>query len=55
MKDFIIAIYRFLDNLFLKVDNKAIDKRLKLTNSQVITTVIVSAKYFYGNQLSACA
>lgn len=55
MKDFTIAIYCFIDDLLLKIDNKSIDKRRKLTNSQVITTVIVSAKYFYGNQASACA
>lgn len=55
MKDFTIAIYCFLDDLLLKFDTKAIDKRRKLTNAQVITTVIVSAKYFYGNQVSACA
>ncbi len=55
MKDFTIAIYCFLDDLLLKIDNKEPDKRRKLTNSQIITTVIVSAKYFYGNQVSACA
>jgi hypothetical protein len=54
MKDFIIAIYCFVDYLLLKLDNKSIDKRRKLSNSQVITTVVISAKYFYGNQTSAC-
>ncbi len=54
MKDFTIAIYCFIDDLLLKIDNKPIDKRRKLSNSQVITTVILSAKYFYGNQASAC-
>jgi hypothetical protein len=54
MKDFTIAIYCFVDDLLLKIDNKSIDKRRKLSNSQVITTVIISAKYFYGNQTSAC-
>jgi hypothetical protein len=29
-----------------KIDNKSIDKRRKLNNSQVITIVIISAKYF---------
>jgi len=55
MKDFTIAIYCFLDDLLLKFDSKELDKRRKLTNSQVITTAILSAKYFYGNQASACA
>ncbi|MEA5261078.1 IS982 family transposase [Arcicella aquatica] len=54
MKDFTIAIYCFIDDLLLKIDNNPIDKRRKLSNSQVITTVILSAKYFYGNQMSAC-
>ena len=55
MKDFTIAIYCFIDDLLLKIDDKELDKRRKLTNSQVITTVILSGKYFYGNQASACA
>lgn len=57
MKDFTIAIYCFVDDLLLKFDNKSIDKRRKLSNSQVITTVIIPAKYLYGNQnqTSACS
>lgn len=54
MKDFTIAIYCFVDDLLLKFDDKQLDKRRKLTNAQVITTVIISAKYFYGNHASAC-
>ena len=55
MNDFTIAIYCFVDDLLLKIDNKSLDKRRKLTNSQIITIVIISSKYFYGNQTSACA
>lgn len=55
MKDFTIAIYCFIDDLLSRIDNKELDKRRKLSNSQVITTVIISGKYFYGNQSSACA
>ena len=55
MKDFTIAIYCFVDDLLLKIDGKQLDKRRKLTNAQLITTVILSAKYFYGNQTSACS
>lgn len=54
MKDFTIAIYCFLDDLLLQIDNKTLDKRRKLSNSEVITAVILSAKYFYGNQFAAC-
>lgn len=55
MKNFTIAIYCFIDDLLSKIDDKELDKRRKLSNSQVITTVIISGKYFYGNQASACA
>ena len=55
MNDFTIAIYCFVDDLLLKIDDKSLDKRRKLTNSQIITTVIISSKYFYENQVSACA
>ena len=46
MNNFTITIYRFTDDLLLKIDNELLDKRCKLTNSQVITTVILSSKYF---------
>ena len=55
MNDFTIAIYCFVDDLLLKIDDKSPDKRRKLTNYQIITTVIISSKYFYGYQVSACA
>lgn len=55
MKDFTIAIYCFLDDLLLKINPEAIDNRRKLTDAQVVTTVILAAKYFYGNQASACS
>lgn len=54
MKDFTIAIYCFLDDLVLKINPKPFDNRRKLTDPQVITTVVLAAKYFYGNQASAC-
>ena len=55
MNDFTIAIYCFVDDSLLKMDDKSLDKRRKLINSQIITTVIISSKYFYENQVSACA
>lgn len=54
MRDFTIAIYCFIDDLLKKRQNTSLDKRRKLSDAQVITTVIVSAKYFYGNQHAAC-
>ncbi len=54
MKDFTVAIYCFIDDLLKKTQNIFIDSRRKISDAQVITTVIISAKYFYGNQHSAC-
>ncbi len=55
MEDFTIAIYCFIDDLLLKMNPKPVDKRRKLTDSQVITTAILATKYFYGNQTTACS
>jgi hypothetical protein len=54
MKDFTVAIYCFIDDLLKKTQNTFIDSRRKLNDAQIITTVIISAKYFYGNQDAAC-
>jgi Transposase DDE domain len=54
MKDFTIAIYCLIDDLLLRMNPNPTDKRRKLTDAQVITTAILAAKYFYGNQASAC-
>jgi len=55
MKDFTIAIYCFLDDLLLKMDTAPADKRQKLSDAQVVTGVVLAARYFYGNQASACS
>ena len=54
MKDFTVAIYCFVDDLLQKISQNALDARRKLTDAQIITTVLVSARYFYGNQCAAC-
>jgi hypothetical protein len=55
MTDFTVAIYCFIDDLLQKIEkNISTDSRRKLTDAQVITTVIISAKFFYGNQHAAC-
>jgi hypothetical protein len=54
MKDFTIAIYCFLDDLLQKIEPKYLDSRRKLNDAQILTTVIVSARYFYGNHTTAC-
>lgn len=54
MKDFTIAIYCFIDDLLQKIEKKELDSRRKLNDAQVITIAIVSARFFYGNQATAC-
>lgn len=50
MKDFTVAIYCFLDDLCKVWVEKPLDSRRKLTEAQVMTTVILAARYFHGNQ-----
>lgn len=47
--------YCFLDDLLITIHNDQVDKRRKLSDAQVITTVVLAAKYFYGNQTTACS
>lgn len=49
MEDEIIAIYCFIDDV-LKSMNHPEDKRRKVSDSEILTTAIVSGKYFYGHQ-----
>ncbi len=49
MKNFTIAIYCFLDDLCKVLEEKT-DTRRKLTDAQVMTTAILAAYYFHGNQ-----
>ncbi len=49
-----LAIYGFIDDLLKKTQTISIDKRRKLSGAQVITTLIISAKYFYGNRHTPC-
>jgi hypothetical protein len=55
MQDFTIAIYCFIDDLLQTIDKKRLDSRRKLSDAQVITTAIIAARYFQGNQANACA
>jgi hypothetical protein len=49
--DYTIAIYCFLDDYLNTVQKKAVSKTT--TNAQLITTVLVAAKYFSGNWVKA--
>ena len=51
MTDYTIAIYCFLDDYLNTVQKKAVSKTT--TNTQLITTVLVAAKYFSGNWVKA--
>jgi hypothetical protein len=54
MGDFTIAIYCFLDDFLKKMQTKALDSRRKLNDAQVLSTVLIAARYFYGNHTVAC-
>jgi hypothetical protein len=55
MKDFTLAIYCIIDDLLQKIQpNPVLDSRRKLSDAQVITPLLISARYFYGNQWAAC-
>jgi hypothetical protein len=56
MNDFTIAIYCFLDDLEKKIGFCApAHFNRKLSDIEVITTLIISVKYYSGNQLAACS
>jgi hypothetical protein len=55
VKDFTLTTYCFIDDLLKKIQsNPALDSRRKLSDAQVITTLLISVRYFYGNQWAAC-
>ncbi len=53
MTDYTIAIYCFMDD-YLKISRPKMDKRRKVSDAEILTTALLSAQYFYGNQYSAC-
>lgn len=52
MTDYAIAIYCFLDD-YLKISNPKEDYRRKISNAEIITTVLLATRYFHGNFVSA--
>lgn len=52
MTDYTIAIYCFMDD-YLKISQPKMDARRKVTDAEILTTALLSAQYFYGNQHSA--
>jgi hypothetical protein len=54
MEDKVIAIYCLIDDILKKLGHIE-DSRIRVNDSEVITTAIVSAMYFYGHQERAIA
>jgi len=56
MSEKVVAIYCFLDDFFLETNHQGSLKPQatpKVSDSIVLTTAIISARFFYGNQASA--
>lgn len=52
MSDYTIAIYCFLDD-YLKICAPKEDYRRKISNAELICTVLLAARYFHGNFVTA--
>jgi hypothetical protein len=53
MKEQTIAIYCFIDDFFHTIGRKN-DVHCKISDAEILTTALLSARYFYGNLHSAC-
>lgn len=53
MQEQTIAIYCFIDDFFKTIGSKE-DIHCKLSDAEILTTALLSARYFYGNLHSAC-
>jgi len=49
----VLAIYCFLDDFFLKTTQTHVSKTSRCSDSVILTTALVAARYFYGNPASA--
>ena len=48
----IVAFYFFADEV-LKANHFYDDPQAKMTNAEIMTTVLTAARFFYGNQRNA--
>ncbi len=46
--------YNILHCWWFITENPALDSRRKLSDAQEITTLLISSRYFYGNQYATC-
>ena len=53
MQEQTIAIYCFIDDFFKAIGRKD-DVHCKLTDAEILTTALLSARYFHGNLHTAC-
>jgi hypothetical protein len=52
MSEQAIAIYCFIDD-FLKTTGHKTDTHCKVSDAEIMTTALIAARYFYGNQTTA--
>ncbi|HEY9300904.1 MAG TPA: IS982 family transposase [Phormidium sp.] len=52
MSEQVIAIYCFIDD-FLKTVGHKTDAHCKVSDAEIMTTALIAARYFYGNQTTA--
>ena len=50
----IVAVYTICDDLLISLGHQD-DRRAKMSTAEVMTTAIIAARYFGGNQQTACA
>ena len=50
----IVAVYTICDDLFISLGHQE-DPRAKMSDAEVMTTALIAARYFGGNQQTACA
>lgn len=50
----IVAVYTICDDLLISLGHQD-DPRAKMSDAEVMTTAIIAARYFAGNQHTACA
>ena len=50
----LVAVWTICDDLFISLGHQD-DARAKMSDAEVMTTALIAARYFAGNQQTACA
>jgi hypothetical protein len=53
MNNYTITIYYFLED-YLKISSNKEDFKCKISDAELLTTVILAARYFCGNYVTVC-